>query len=365
MDTLYVLDNNFHQSEIIDAFSSLVWTERYSLSGEFVLTIPSESAGAVYIVEGAFLGIDESDDVMLVDSVGLKNGIITATGKTLTEHLKQRILRNTWSTAKDHWMITDTPGNAAGTIVTQMCGAGGLMSGATVLASGANEVLTNLVVGPLAAGVSTKIAVPYGNVFDGVKLCCDLDSLGFRLYPEITALSYNLRFTTYAGLDRTSSQSTNPWVIFEAAMDSLSDVETLRSISGFVTSAYAWANGMTAQSQMGIAHAPGASGYTNFRRRTLMVDASDINAADYSSADLTTLLNQRAKDALANNNYVRLTDGKLVPQNAFVYGTDYNLGDVIELRGPSSSVQKARITEYVRSRDSKGETAYPTLSVID
>lgn len=96
-----------------------------------------------------------------------------------------------------------------------------------------------------------------------------------------------------------------------------------------------------------------------------MVDASDINAADYSSADLTTLLNQRAKDALANNNYVRLTDGKLVPQNAFVYGTDYNLGDVIELRGPSSSVQKARITEYVRSRDSKGETAYPTLSVID
>jgi hypothetical protein len=365
MDTLYTLTDSFVQDKIIDAYSSLVWTERYNQSGEFTLTIPAESAGAAYIVEGVFLSIEESVDVMMIDSVGLKNGLITAVGKTLTEHLKQRILRNTWSTAKDHWTITDIPGHVAGTIVSEMCGAGGLMAGSTVLASGANEVLTNLVVGPLAGGVSTKIAIPYGNVYDGVKLACDEDDLGFRLYPELIVGGYNLRFTTYAGLDRTSTQSTNPWVIFEAAMDSLTNVESLRSISAFVTAAYAWCSGMTAQSQMGIAYAPGTSGFTNFKRRTLMVDASDINAADYSSADLTTLLGRRAKDAIANNNFVRLTDGQLVPQNAFVYGTDYFLGDVIELRGPNSSVQKARVTEYIRSKDSTGENDYPTLSVID
>lgn len=366
MDPLYTLDDNFYQKEIIDAYASLVWTERYNDSGEFVLTVPIDSVSADYVKEGTFLGIEESKDVMLIDTVSQKEQKIQAVGKSLTDFLKQRILRNTWSTAKDHWTITDIPGHVAGTIVSQMLGPGGSMDSGSVLVDGTNEIFPNLVVGPLAGGDSTKLAIPYGNVFDGVKIACDEDDLGFRLYPELTTPgNYNLRFTTYAGLDRTSGQSVNPWVIFEAAMDSLTDIESLRSIAGYVTAAYAWASGISAQSQIGSAFAPGTSALTGFKRRTLMVDASDINTSDYSSSDLATILDRRAKNALINNNYVRFTDGQLVPQNAFVYGTDYNLGDIIELRGPNDEVQSARVTEYIRAKDSSGETAYPTLSVID
>lgn len=365
MGPLFALNSNFGQSDIIDEYSSLIWTERYNDSGEITLVIPVDSESAGMIVTGALLSIEESKDVMLVDTVSIKDEQITAVGKSLTEFLKQRLLRNTWSAVKDHWTINDIPGHIAGTIVSQMCGAGGLMATGAVLLNGANEVLPNLVIGSLAGGASTRVAVPYGNVYDGVKTVCDGDDLGFRLYPQLKTGGYDLIFTTYAGLDRTSSQSTNPLVIFEKAMDSFTDVESIRSIEGYVTAAYSWPSGITAQSQIGSAFSSGASGFTGFNRRTLMVDATDVNVADYSAADLGVILDKRAKDAIVNNNYVRLLDGQLVPQNPFVYGVDYTLGDVIELRDPTSTVQKARITEYIRSWDSAGETAYPTLSIID
>jgi hypothetical protein len=78
-------------------------------------------------------------------------------------------------------------------------------------------------------------------------------------------------------------------------------------------------------------------------------------------------LDQRAKNALVNNNYVRMFDGTVVPQNGYAYGVgeDYYLGDIIELRGDTTTIQKARITEYTRSKDATGTYEYPTLSVID
>jgi hypothetical protein len=76
-------------------------------------------------------------------------------------------------------------------------------------------------------------------------------------------------------------------------------------------------------------------------------------------------LDQKAKDALANNNYVKLADGEVVPELTYTLGLDYGLGDIIELRNEDQTLsQKARITEIIRSQDDTGERAYPTLSVI-
>jgi hypothetical protein len=123
-------------------------------------------------------------------------------------------------------------------------------------------------------------------------------------------------------------------------------------------------NGATSQTQIAVVYLPGASTTTGWNRRALMIDASDINVADYSAADLLKALTQKGLDALANNNYVKMMDGQLVPQKLYTYGIDYGLGDVIELRGDSATSQKARITEYIYAQDSTGERAYPTLSVI-
>src|SRR5213075_845211 len=115
-------------------------------------------------------------------------------------------------------------------------------------------------------------------------------------------------------------------------------------------------------------YAPGTDGTTTgFDRRLIIDRATDISADQVDpvvpGVTLASLLNQRAKDLLANNNFTKVVDGEVVPQSQYQYGTDYKLGDIVELKGHDNTVQKAQITEFIRSKDATGERAYPTVSV--
>jgi hypothetical protein len=82
------------------------------------------------------------------------------------------------------------------------------------------------------------------------------------------------------------------------------------------------------------------------------------------TAKVVEILNSRALDEITDNQFIKTVDGEIVPDNQFKYGVHYNLGDIIEVEGNSGVVQTARITEYIRSQDSAGEKAYPTVSMI-
>ncbi len=108
-----------------------------------------------------------------------------------------------------------------------------------------------------------------------------------------------------------------------------------------------------------------------FDRRVLLTSADDFNIDNFDQSVLATLetniqtyLNQEAANALINNTYTITVDGTVVPQSKYQYGRDYFLGDTIELEGTVGGLQKALVTEYIRSQDNTGETAYPTLTGI-
>lgn len=365
---LYVVDANWLKTDSVDSFSSLIWTERYNASGDCTLVVPASSANRALITEGTFLYTPVSKEIILIDTISIQNNEMTATGNTLVDFFKQRLFRSTWQTASDSWGNTGISASAMiNSFVTLMTQAGGYINNGQVLTSaqGTPELIPNLTIAAAIAGSNISAAIEFGNLYDAIKTTADLDSIGFILYPpSLITGTGALTFQTYRGLDRTTSQSVNSVVIFDPALDTLTNVRELRSISGYKNVCWVWPNGTTAQNQVGVAYAPGASGLTSWARRTMMLEATDVNVTDYSATDLAAILTQKGRDALANNNYVRMVDGTLVPQNAFVYGTDYNLGDVIELRGNTGLAQSARVTEYIRTQDATGEKAYPTLSVI-
>lgn len=367
MDLYTLKPTSFLKDNIVDSIDSLIWTERYNQFGDFTVVIPASISDAALLTEGTFLYMDGSDEVMLIDTITTKDGISTITGSSLIAFLAQRIMRNTWATTTNSWSLTGTAAVIAASIVTQMCIAGGLMASNSVVlgTNGPAEVIPGLTIGVQASGgTSLTVALEYGDVYDGVKTVCDLDSIGFTMkITDIGAGTGAMTFITYRGLDRTTDQSVNGQVIFSSALDSFTDINQLSSIAAYKNVAYAYANGMTAQTSIGMAVSPGTTP-AGFNRRTLMVEASDVNAADYTAANLILVLNQKAADALANNNFVKMVDGQIVPQSEFTYGTSYSLGDIIELRADDNSAQQARVTEYIRARDTSGMTAYPTLSII-
>lgn len=364
---LYTLDANFQRGEVVDIYNSLIWTERYSESGDATVVFPENSPTADLLRENSFIWLDGSQDVVLLETISTKEGVVTATGKTLTDFLKQRFYRDSWESAVGYSnILTYTISNLCSTIIFEMCAVGGSMAdGEITPIGGADEVIPGLdPYGLTVAGDVISASIPFDNLYTIIKSLCDLESYGFRIVPKnITASDGATRFDTYLGLDRTSDQDDNAVVYFEAAMDSLAEIEELRSIENYKNVAYAWAANMPDKAYIGYAVVPGPVP-TGFNRRTLMVDASDIDAVDITDpGELKSVLDTRAMNELIKNNYVRSSDGKIIPQNTFVYGRDYGLGDIIELRSKNGS-QKARIIEYIRSQDDTGEVAYPTLSVV-
>lgn len=290
-----------------------------------------------------------------------------------------------------------------------------------------SEEIANLTLGEVdVSGNNERVTFPIGPLYDAIVQAASKFGYGIQLYLEYATLDtgYSLKFRVYKGDNRTTPNSnktgggTFPFNVTDPVpavswgtqtvrlvpdMDSLSDVKEIRSVAFYKNVAYVWYKGVVSVHYEDPANIP-----TGFDRRVMIVNAQGEpparqiptpvgrirmygvssggsgggatggggseagmvrwiggqNFASTQSADVLAFREQQAKDALANNNYVKSVDGQSSPNNDFKFGVDYGLGDIIELQGLTGTLSKARITEYIRSQDRTGEREYPTISVI-
>lgn len=363
---LYTLDENFFRRDVIDEFNSCVWTERYSKHGDVVLTVPLTKDNLSKLPEGTFLGMKGTQEVMILESALQEKNTLKLTGPTLDKFLQERVIRTTGAHEDRYWNLVQKPGVIIVQIVELQCISGAYVSTTANGIDGPREIIPNLLIQSWDdSGDNTEFAIPYGPVYDAIEQIAETYELGFSLYlHQSWRGGYRLRFKSYKGRDLTST------VKFSPNVDSLRDVKELRSIAGYKNVCYVFAPGnpVPGVTQPGVAYADDeAAASVGFKRRVLMIFADDLTTDKVggSAATLLRILNQRAKDALANNNYTKTVDGEIVPQNEYQYGKDYRLGDIVELQALSGITSRARITEYIRTQDSTGERAYPTITVLD
>ena len=141
-------------------------------------------------------------------------------------------------------------------------------------------------------------------------------------------------------------------------MDSLTDVKELTSISEYKNVIYVSYEGTTSIHYT----EPTLPVPEGFDRRVLQVDAPTIYIAPEHR---TEFREQVARNTIAEHVYIKAVDGQVSTDIGYKYGSDYLLGDIIELEGFTGLMSKARVTEYIRSQDQFGEREYPTLSIID
>lgn len=398
----FTLNRDLTKKDVIDNFSSIIWTERYYGDSQVELVVPATPDLIEKLPEGVLLGLPESDEIMILESPNIEDGKLKTTGIGLLPWMNNRFVRASAAHEDRYWYPDEAPpGQLLWDILYYMCCAGSpyLTTGSNVSMGISNPERLGIsglgLKGYDSSGPSVKWAVPYGPVYTamrdiattyqiGMKIA--FSSEGFRNFTRGGIIGhigiagkYNvafpLGFYSYKGLNRTSNQGqesnfpSNPIVRFSPQTDSLTNIKELRSIAALKTLAFAFAPGNPDGLATGLA--PGESSlstadntsYTGFDLRAMMIFADDLTT-DMLGANrtvLTEILNNRAVKGLAENPYIRAVDGEIVPTNELKYGRDYNLGDLVEVQGNSGIIQISRITEYIRSQDESGEKSYPTM----
>lgn len=393
---LYKLDQNFNRVKHIDKFTSLIWTERYSTSGDVTLVVPATPDNINLLLPDTRLGEVNSEETMVIDTMSIQNELLTVTGKSLVENvLMNRAFRYSTVQAITSTVETNYPSAVITGVVTFACGVitgfgyegelGGLL---------AEDELSNLTVVNADPDLTTsaQITVSTDSVFAVIESIAAAFNKGIKLIGAPDGGSYQLTFTAYAGLDRTSDQSDNPVVRFSNDTKSLVGTTELYSNQNFRNICYAYSSSMpstvtitdpgtgdTHDETLTVRMGKGVIGVpdtvTDFDRKVVMVDYTDFTIDKYAAnlsdgtsmatleALIETELDIAAYNALLNYTFTKSVDGEVVPQSQWKYGVDYFLGDVIELQGASGLIQNARVTEYIRSQDATGEKAYPTVAV--
>lgn len=380
----YTLDRNYQKQDVIDNFESLIWTERYYGDSEVEIVVPSTRDMRQKLPLDIFLGIDESDELMILETANnTKEGQLKLKGISVLSWLNNRFIRTSPKRQDRYWLYSYMGGQSGysasvGFLLWQMiyymC-----VEGSEYLKDPPAENLMGipnphrLVIPGLGlksydpSGEQTgDIAIPFGPLYDTMREIATAHEVGMQILLE----SNLLKFRSYRGADRTSRQNTNSIIRFSPDLESLVDIDELQSIAALKNVAYAFAPGIDDPGP--IYQSPGTDGltgteYNGFDLRALLVLADDITTDLYNGdeAKLLTMLNDRAKKGLGENPFIAAVDGEIVPTSALKYGVDFYLGDLIELQGNSGIIQISRITEYIRSQDSSGEKAYPTVTMVD
>ena len=390
---LYTMNENFLPDRVVDEFFSVIWTERYSSCGEVQLVVPAFAEYIEMLREGTYLGMAGTKEVMELKTQSIDEGTLTVVGKTMLSFLDERV----------HWVKTTNSDQPIGDYTTP-----------SLTPAKLGELLADrvekLVINPVAftpntlpwsklnldwerdkiqylelgdidhSGTAKRWTVPVGPLYTVLTELATKDGLGMSLYLESAdaVLGYVLKFTTYRGVDRTSSQSVVPLIRLTPDMETIGDLKEIRSIDGYKNVVY-----VVYQNEVSIHYEDPANIPEGLDRRVMVTDAegepvghkatSTYRGGYYGGAyeyivvgpgDILAFREQNAKDALANHNYIRALDGQVSQQNEYKFGTDYGMGDIIELEGLTGVINKARITEYIRSQDRTGVREYPTLSVI-
>jgi hypothetical protein len=416
---VYILDDQLRRTEVIDRFESMIWTERYSASGDFQL----------------------SYRVMEVDTVENKDdsegrSLLTVTGRSLEKILEDRAavdgLLNVTTYANPSWVLTGTAGDIARYMFERIARQGTLSPGDVI--PFIQPATTSLFPADTIAEPDDVLTleVKPATLYKAIQDICTTYGLGFRLYRGLDTTK--LYFDIYVGSDRTSSQNDLATVLFAPDLDNLTEVSELKSSAQYKNVAY-----VVSPDGAVVVYALGEEATAGFDRRVLLVDASDIvyedrpytvpdqqqasikaasalsttlpgeqdilnkliqkkrlssddsyviglvlnrgglttqqqadiKAArdvslDYNpteQANLNAALRQKGNEELAKNKNISAFDGQIPQFGRYKYGVDYQLGDLVEMRNEDGVTNRMRVTEQIFVSDSEGERSYPTLSV--
>lgn len=357
----YLLNSLYQKMGIvIDVFESFIWTERHRAIGDFqVVVLPSLANRQTFKV-GTLLTVNDSFRVGKIETIEDAidaNGKATlkVTGRTIESVLEDRVGMAALAdlTTAPKYSLTGLPAALMRQMFHDICVSGVIDTGDIIDVNEGSSLYPEDTI----AEPGDEIVVDFepDTLYADIKAIADQFDLGFRIIrdPNTGSLYYDV----YTGIDRTTQQASYTPVVFSPDFANLQNTRELTTIAGAKNVAYVF-------SPVGneIVYAQDVDPFVSgFSRQAILVKADDITDTDSLVASAKMI--QRGNEALAASRAFSGFDGEINQYSNYIYGRDYNLGDLVELRNSDGATDQMQVTEHIRAADTEGERSFPTLAI--
>lgn len=223
-----VLNDHYELVQVIDQFDSFCWTDRYNEVGEFELQALANITILSYVQKGLYLKIQDSDRLMLIDTVEFTSDVengdhLKATGQSLERILKWRVILNE---------IT-LDGSLQEGIMR-------LLNDNIIDPPDSKRMFPIITFkksdDPAITGLTVNITFKGETLYDAVAGICQAYNIGFRMLPDYT--NYGFIFELYAGVDRSYNQEKLPQIVFSPEYENIIDSSYVDSDQDTANMAY-------------------------------------------------------------------------------------------------------------------------------
>lgn len=349
-----ILNENFETVDVLDSFESLIWTDRYSAYGDFEIYTSADRSIINKAKENYYIWSDTSEHVMIIEDFKLESDVefgnhYTITGRSLESILLRRII----------WNQTNLDGYIEGQIQR-------LLNENLISPSVESRKISNFIFEASGdANISAmKVSAQFtgDTLYDAIKKICDLANIGFK----VTLNDQNkFVFKLYAGTDRSYDQMSNPYVVFSPNFENIINSNYTKSSRALATVGLVAGEGEGAERKTAVVGNNASSGLS---RRETYIDARDISSqvdgGTLTDAQYNALLIARGNEKMLDNVTVEAFDGEVETSQLYKYGTDFFMGDVVQLENEYGMESKVRITEYIYNESTSGQSAYPTFVIL-
>lgn len=350
---VYVLNTKFESVAVIDEFESLIWTDRYDESGDFELFVAMDRTLLNYLKQDYYLWNAESEHMMIIEQINITSNVedgnkLIVTGRSLESILDRRIV----------WGQRILTGNMQDAICT-------LLQENIITPSISERKIDNFIFTYSENSKITALTIDTqytgDNLYEIISTLCKKNNIGFKI---VLNDKDQFEFMLYAGEDRSYEQTKNPFVIFSPDFENIINSNYLESYKTMKNVTLVAGEGEGAARK--TISVGSASGLT---RRELFTDARDISSDIGSGETLTTSeyneqLKQRGVENLTDYGSVVSFDGEVEATRMFKYGTDFYIGDIVQIANEYGHEGTAYISEFIMSQSESGISMYPTFKTI-
>lgn len=201
-----VLNKSLKQIDIIDSYSSLIWSMRFYLDGDFELCVSVNEKNIESLQEGHYITRDDDSNVGIIEKIKIiadetGNEKMIVSGGFLPTILKRRIIEN-------QTVINDTISNAIKKLLNEN----------VIAPSNDKRKISNIAY--VDNYIPTRIDAQYTgkNLLEVIEGLCETYHVGFKGYLDDGS---RICFTLFEGVDRSYNQRSVPHAIFSDEYDNL------------------------------------------------------------------------------------------------------------------------------------------------